>query len=105
MGKVSVVKIGKSIKNSLSSCINLIGGIKRYVNSSDKVLLKPNLNGSECCTNIKLTGSLIQLLIDNGKKNIFIAESTFGNKDITQKYFQETGYSTWPKNTTLSWLI
>jgi len=93
MGKVSIVRINDDIKNSLHRSLNLIGGIKNYINSDDRVLLKPNLNGSECCTNINLVEALIQLLNDHNIKDVFIAESTFGNQQITQKLFHETGYS------------
>jgi len=56
------------------------------------VLLKPNLNGSQCVTNIALVEALIQILYDYNIKRIFIGESSFGNYKITENFFKETGY-------------
>ncbi len=93
MGKVSIVKTKEgNIKDNLLKSLDLIGGISNFVSNGDKVLLKPNLNGIECCTDINLVEALIQILSDNSIKNIIIAESTFGNKHITQKCFQDSGY-------------
>jgi uncharacterized protein (DUF362 family) len=47
MGKVSLVKIRRRIKESLSDALNLIGGLGRYIEHSERVMLKPNLNGVE----------------------------------------------------------
>jgi uncharacterized protein (DUF362 family) len=57
------------------------------------VLLKPNLNGSEGLTNIEVTESLIQLLLDYGAKKIVMAESTFGNAQVTDICFEKSGYN------------
>lgn len=92
MGKVSLVKTHPGIRESLGRSLDLIGGIGRYVRYGDRVLLKPNLNGTEGCTDRNLVESLIQLLCDFGVGTIFIAESTFGNRKMTDMFFHKTGY-------------
>jgi len=93
MGKVSVVKKNQEIRKSLNESLDLIGGIVSYIKQSDRVLLKPNLNGVEGCTDINLVESLIQMLRDTGVRKIFIAESTFGNSKMTDMFFHKTGYA------------
>jgi uncharacterized protein (DUF362 family) len=70
----------------------LIGGLRHYIRYNDRVLLKPNLNGVEGCTDLTVTGTLIQMLSDLGAR-VFIAESTFGDSNMTNVFFQKTGYS------------
>jgi uncharacterized protein (DUF362 family) len=93
MGIVSVTKTNNGIKQSVVKAIELIGGIEKYISRTDKIMLKPNLNGTEGLTNIELVESLIQLLLDFGAKDIIIAESTFGNAQITDMCFEKSGYS------------
>lgn len=92
MGKVSIVRTDKGIKQSLVEAIDLIGGLGRIISRGDRVMLKPNLNGVEGCTNIELSEALIVLLRDYGVKNIVIAESTFGDARTTEMFFTKTGY-------------
>lgn len=92
MGKVSIVKITNNLKESLNYSIELIGGIKSIINSGDRALIKPNLNDFESFTSPDLTAALIELLFDNNIKDVFIAESTFGNEFITDKHFEKSGY-------------
>ncbi len=92
MGEVSIVKVNKSIKAGLYDSLNLIGGIKKYFDSNDKVLLKPNINGLSLPTNIDLVESLIQLLFDNNIKSIAIGESSFGSYQHTDNFFKDSGY-------------
>ncbi len=89
MGKVSLVKTKGKLKHELYEAINLIGGLEKYVNSTDKIMLKPNLNGLEGYTNIKLVESLIELLFDFSFRNIFIAEATFGNPQMTDMFLKK----------------
>ncbi|MDD5678551.1 MAG: DUF362 domain-containing protein [Kiritimatiellae bacterium] len=93
MGKVSLVKTHRGIKEGLSDALDLIGGLGCYVTHGDRVMLKPNLNGIEGCTNKQLVESLIQLLSDFSVRKVFIAESTFGDKNATNMFFHKTGYS------------
>jgi uncharacterized protein (DUF362 family) len=92
MGKVSIVKTHSGIKKALYKSIDLIGGIAAFIHKNDTVLVKPNLNDFESFTSPELVESLIELLFDHGIKNVFIAESTFGNEFITEKHFEKSGY-------------
>ena len=94
MGKVSIVKINnKNIKESLIKSLELIGGIGSFINHADKVLLKPNFNGTEGTTNPALAESLIQLLFDSEIRDISIGESSFGSHQITENFFNKTGFT------------
>ena len=93
MGRVSVVKIGEGIDPSLQKALSGIGGLQKYVHPGDIVMLKPNINGTEGITDIRLAESLIRLLTDFGAKRVFLAESTFGNERMTDMFFSQTGYA------------
>ena len=84
MGKVSIVKTRHGLQQSLSKLIDSLGGFGNFISPDDRVMLKPNLNDYENFTSAELTSALIKLLLDFKVKNIFIAESTFGNGQITQ---------------------
>ncbi|MEJ2665376.1 MAG: DUF362 domain-containing protein [Spirochaetia bacterium] len=92
MGKISIVKIINTIKDSLYTSLELIGGVGAFLQPDDIVLLKPNLNDSQSFTSPELVSGLIEILFDFNIKNIFIAESTFGNEHITANHFNKTGY-------------
>ncbi|MCX7000011.1 MAG: DUF362 domain-containing protein [Candidatus Sumerlaeota bacterium] len=93
MGKVSIVKTTQGIKKGLTHALDLIGGLGHYIKKNDKVLLKPNLNGVEGCTNRELVESLIQLLFDLNVQEVFMAEATFGDSRMTNMFFEKTGYA------------
>ena len=93
MGKVSLVKTNEGVKESLCKAIDLVGGLNHFVLKSDRVLLKPNLNGLEGYTNKDLVEALIQLLIDFSVKKIFMAEATFGSAQMTDMFFEKTGFA------------
>ncbi|MBN1411388.1 MAG: DUF362 domain-containing protein [Spirochaetales bacterium] len=93
MGLVSIVKIQKSITEALSSAIELAGGLRNFVSPGDSVMLKPNLNGVEGTTDIRLCEALIRYLRDWGVKRLAIGESSFGNAALTDKFFKRTGYA------------
>ena len=93
MGKVSIVKINGSIRESLIACLDNIGGLLCYVKPGDKVLLKPNINGTEAVTDTRIVEALILLLRECGVGQIAVAESTFGSARMTDHCFSATGYS------------
>jgi uncharacterized protein (DUF362 family) len=93
MGKVSIVKTTQGIKKGLTHALDLIGGLSHYIKKNDKVLLKPNLNGVEGCTNRELVESLIQLLFALNVREVFMAEATFGDSRMTNVFFEKTGYA------------
>ena len=93
MSRVALKQINSGMKSSLNELINLIGGLDEFLNHDDVVLLKPNINGKEGVTNIKLVKSLIELLLDFKVKKIVIGEATFGNSQMTDVYFEKSGYA------------
>ena len=92
MGSVSIIRIKNGFKNALLEAISLIGGLEKFVCRSDRVMLKPNLNGTEGITSLELCEALILILRDYGVKSIVIGESTFGNAQITETCFSKNGY-------------
>ncbi len=92
MGKVSIVRTDAGLQESILKSIDLIGGLGQFLNHDDRIMLKPNLNGTEGVTNPDVTESLIGILVSYGVKEIIIAESTFGNAGMTDLFFEKTGY-------------
>jgi uncharacterized protein (DUF362 family) len=93
MGKVSLVKTDGGIRRALVEALDLVGGLGRVLSSSDRVLLKPNLNDDQVTTSPELVASLIELLRDHGVRDIAIGESTFGDARMTEALFKKTGYA------------
>ncbi len=91
MSKVAISRVS-NIKNTLIKVLDDIGGLSNFIDKQDRIMLKPNLNGLEGFTNKDLTESLIQLLFDYGAADVFIAESTFGDANMTDMFFYKTGY-------------
>ncbi len=91
MGRVSLVRYEGNIQDTLCRALDLIGGLGRYIRPNERVLIKPNLNDTALFTNISLTESLIQMLLDL-RARPFIAESTFGPANMTNAIFRQTGY-------------
>ena len=90
MGQVSIVRVKENIKESLNHSMQLIGGISKFIQHGDRILLKPNLNGWEGTTNRTMVEALIQLLLDYQVRSIVIGESTFGDAQMTKFCFQKT---------------
>ncbi len=93
MSKVSIARTDQGIKGGVEKAIGLLGGIGQFVARGESVMLKPNLNGADVYTNRDLVAALIEMLRDHGAGRVFIAESTFGNAQTTNMYFQKTGYT------------
>lgn len=91
--RVSIQKVDENIKTSIGKALIDLGGINQYIGKTDRVLLKPNINGTECITNKDVVESVIEILLDNGILNIAIAESTFGDAKNTEYCFRQNGYN------------
>jgi len=73
MGKVSIARIDHGIEQGLSQALEIVGGLEQIIKPADTVMLKPNLNGEEGCTDKGLVESLIQMLFDlNVKRGVFM---------------------------------
>lgn len=104
MGKVSIVKTEQDIPLSLQRALDLIGGLNHVIRPHETIMLKPNLNGLEGYTNIALVDALIQLLLDLPVRKIVMAEATFGSSQMTEMFFQKTGYAELVSKYGLTWL-
>ncbi|HNQ34457.1 MAG TPA: DUF362 domain-containing protein [bacterium] len=92
MKKVSIVSTSRGTAAGLQEALDRLGGLARFVTRGDRVMVKPNLNG-DCVTDLGLTEALIRLLLDLAPKEVFIAESTFGDAANTRFFFQKSGYA------------
>jgi uncharacterized protein (DUF362 family) len=92
MGRVSLVKTDRGVKPALVRALDLVGGLGQFVGRTDRVMLKPNLNGEEGCTSRDLVAALIELLSDFGVGRIVIGESTFGDARMTDAFFKKSGF-------------
>ncbi|MBN1996166.1 DUF362 domain-containing protein, partial [candidate division KSB1 bacterium] len=90
--RVSIIKAGSNRKQSLIEALDYLGGLDRFVLANDRIMLKPNLNGVEGCTDIALTEALLRLLLDKNAR-VVIAESTFGDAKMTDMFFLKSGYA------------
>jgi len=94
---VSLVEVEKGhaeIEEATIEAIGLIGGIGRYVNKGDKVLIKPNfctakLSSSGVTTNLKIVDGLIKLVLEVGGSPIIGEGSIYPLS--TSKVFEKLG--------------
>ena len=93
MNTVSLTRTTSGIAAGLARALESIGGIGSFISRGDTVLIKPNLNGTEVCTNGAVVEALIPLVRDAGASNILIGESTFGDAKTTDMLFRKTGYA------------
>ena len=93
MSRVSIVRTNRGVKDALAAAVDLLGGLAHFIDRNDRVMLKPNLNGVEGSTDVGLVQSLVELLSDFGVRDLFIAESTFGDAQMTNMFFAKTGFS------------
>ena len=76
---VSKVVYRGNLRESIELSVSLIGGIKKLVKSSDKVLLKPNYNTADPFPGSSDPGfitSIISMLYDAGAEKVILAERT-----------------------------
>ena len=93
MGTVSIVKTTEGIDSALQRALAYIGGLQAHIRHQDAVMLKPNINGTDGITDIRLVESLIRSVLDFGVRKLFIAEATFGNEHMTDMFFEKSGYA------------
>jgi len=93
MDTVSILKINGDMIASLRALLKPLGGLKTFVGTNDRVLLKPNLNDTDLVTNIHLTDALITLLKEHGVTHIAMGEATFGTARMTDALFGKSGYA------------
>jgi len=74
---VSKVIYKKDLKKSIESAISLIGGIEKFIQKSDTVLLKPNYNTAEHFPGSRdpaFIKAIIELHYDAGAGKVIVGE-------------------------------
>ncbi len=93
MGTVGLSRTVRGVESGLAEVMGRIGGIGRFISRGDMVLIKPNLNGAECCTDAALVEALVRMARDAGAREVSIGEATFGDARNTDALFRKTGYA------------
>lgn len=84
--QISVVKGSDPAKTSLKA-IDLLGGIERFINPGDIVVIKPNVAFASppalgATTNPALVAQIVQLCLDRGKaKKVIVTDNPINNPD------------------------
>ncbi len=73
----------KSLRTSIETVLEPLGGIKAFISSGDRVLLKPNLltagrPGKECITRPEILYCVAQMVLEAGGKPFFGDSPAFG---------------------------
>ncbi|MCX5811181.1 MAG: DUF362 domain-containing protein [Proteobacteria bacterium] len=100
--KVSDAATYDGVKSAMKALIDKLGGLKRYVNPGQTVVIKPNLVADHginkdgvyiggIVTDIRVIKALIELLLPIAGK-IIIAEGSSINRSQTAKQFSHYGY-------------
>ncbi len=90
---VSIRKINGNLDKALKMAFADLGGLEKHISKGDRVILKPNINGSECVTSLSAVEGVINILLENSISDIAIAESTFGDAKNTAFFFRQNGYT------------
>ncbi|MFP4457311.1 MAG: DUF362 domain-containing protein [Clostridia bacterium] len=98
MSKVAIIKCEnyqlKNVKNSIERGINLLGGIEKFINKNEKVLLKPNMLSAKSAdkhvtTHPSILEAVASILIESGYKDVVFGDSPA--KDNEEKTAQING--------------
>jgi uncharacterized protein (DUF362 family) len=90
---VSKVRASDSLKDSLKSAIDLIGGLEKIITTDDRVTIKCNLNTADpfpASSDPDFIKALGELLLDAGAGKLEIAESSMFRLN-TREVAQKTG--------------
>ena len=89
---VSIRSTYGDTQTAIARALDDIGGIGDIANAGDRVIIKPNANGTECVTSIEFVEAVVALLKDHSINDIAIAEATFGNASTTYSLLKKNGY-------------
>ncbi|MDR1941982.1 MAG: DUF362 domain-containing protein [Endomicrobium sp.] len=81
---------GNSAANITRRCINLLGGMSKFVKEGDIVVIKPNMSrnaapGSGLNTNPDIVGELVKMCFESGAKTVKVFDNTRENKKLCYK--------------------
>lgn len=100
---VSVCRLeSRDLKSVLRSLLKPLGGVERFVDKGESVLIKPNVNIATgkpgVNTNPRVVEALISLVKDAGAGEVAVGEGS-GAESITSECFKEAGYVEVSKST------
>lgn len=79
-GPKLVVTKGDNVEKMLRTCLDRIGGMKRFVKAGDVVVLKPNIGfasppGVGATTNPEVVGAMSRLCIEAGARQVWVTDN------------------------------
>lgn len=89
---VSLVRV-KEIESSIREAISLIGGMKRFVQPGNSVLIKPNLSWrGGLSTRSDICRVIAKISFEAGAGKVTIGEGMLGESGPTPEHFEKLGY-------------
>jgi uncharacterized protein (DUF362 family) len=84
-----------ALAQTIQEALHPLGGLRRYVPSGSKVLLKPNqtlfkLSLTGATTSPRLTRALVRLCFEAGAQEVWVAEAA-GHAQMTRQVMEKTG--------------
>ncbi len=93
MNKVSKIKVGENLKESVLNSVNELGGFEKFISRGDVVLLKPNFNTADpspASTDLEFLKVVTELVYDCGAKIVIIGDSSTMSLN-TRKVMEKIG--------------
>lgn len=78
MKKLARVKFEKDLKETIWRAINLIGGLEKFIQKGDVVLIKPNFNTPDpppASTDLEFLKTIVEMVYEREPKLVIIGES------------------------------
>lgn len=78
MEEVSQVKVKDNLKESILKATDAIGGLGKFIQTGDVVMIKPNFNTADsfpASTDLEFLKTVVELIYEHGAKLVMIGES------------------------------
>ena len=94
--EVAIARTDGELESTLRSCIDMVGGLARYIKKTYTVFIKPNLTAgapaeSGGTTGVGIVEAVVKLVKEVGPARIIVGEGA-GNEIRTAEAFQRLGY-------------
>lgn len=79
MDKVSKIKVEGSLKETVVKAVNKIGGLVKFINAGEVVLLKPNFNTADpfpASTDFEFLKTVVELVYECGAKMVIVGDAS-----------------------------
>ncbi len=76
---VSRILVENNLKKAISQAVDLIGGLKEFINKGDVVLLKPNFNTADpfpASTDLEFLRTVVELVYEQDPKIVMLGDSS-----------------------------